>query len=678
VEVAGVGVLAFPLLDVQADQLKAVAEPAPYGLGEQTLIDVNVRRAWQIGPDRLHVGGTAWSADLHEITARAASGLGVSGRVSADLYKMLVYDEGCFFAGHRDTEKAPGMFATLVVVLPSTYTGGELLVRHQGQEERLDLRCTDPSEVAFAAFYADCLHELLPIASGHRLALVYNLTRKGRAPIPPDNRKEVAALTELVAAWHGPNKIVYLLEHGYTPAELSFDNLKGVDAARGHALRTAASRAGCDVGLAFFSVKESGYAEESWGDEEFEAVEVTDRSVTITDLRILDLRMPAADFPVEDHEIAPPGILENLAFDSESFHEATGNEGASFERTYRRTALVVWPERNRLSVINQAGPDASLPFLDSLVQAGSEDHARALASLMIDSWPRDVDAESPVAGLLESLGRLRADRLIERFLNEVPAQGNYRGEDAVPIVDSLSHLAPETAARALTAIIQGNAADRPAECAVLLAAAPSALAGPAAKLLVASLPTRVERLQWGLEEQLQAPLVRDVMSFTCAIDDALARRAVDRLLTNSSTYDMDSVLIPALIDLRRKIAVWTHPATQRLIDAALEHLRARIALPLEPPSDMTRNARLTCKCSDCAGLARFLAAPDQASWSVKAAEQRRRHLENTAKCSKADVDLSTDRRGSPYSLVFKKNRASYERRVAQRAEDLRHREALEA
>jgi hypothetical protein len=44
----------------------------------------------------------------------------------------------------------PGMFATLVLVLPSMSTGGELVVRHKGREVRLDLRCEDPSEVAFA------------------------------------------------------------------------------------------------------------------------------------------------------------------------------------------------------------------------------------------------------------------------------------------------------------------------------------------------------------------------------------------------------------------------------------------------------------------------------------------------------------------------------------------------
>jgi predicted 2-oxoglutarate/Fe(II)-dependent dioxygenase YbiX len=70
------------------------------------------------------------------------------------------------------------MFATLVIVLPSLSSGGELLVRHVGREVRLGLHCDEPSEVAFAPFYADCVHEVLPVTEGHRLALVYNLLRR--------------------------------------------------------------------------------------------------------------------------------------------------------------------------------------------------------------------------------------------------------------------------------------------------------------------------------------------------------------------------------------------------------------------------------------------------------------------------------------------------------------------
>ena len=162
-EVEGVGPVALPLLPVQAEQLVAVAERAPYGRGEETLVDTDVRRTWQIAADRVRLGGKHWPQTLETILARVAEGLGVAEPITAELYKLLVYDQGSFFVSHRDTEKVPGMFATLVLVLPSMSTGGELVVRHKEREVRLDLRCEEPSEAAFAAFYADCVHEVLPV-----------------------------------------------------------------------------------------------------------------------------------------------------------------------------------------------------------------------------------------------------------------------------------------------------------------------------------------------------------------------------------------------------------------------------------------------------------------------------------------------------------------------------------
>ena len=46
-EVDGVGQIALPLLPTQAKQLVAAAERAPFGLGQQTLVDTAVRRTWR-------------------------------------------------------------------------------------------------------------------------------------------------------------------------------------------------------------------------------------------------------------------------------------------------------------------------------------------------------------------------------------------------------------------------------------------------------------------------------------------------------------------------------------------------------------------------------------------------------------------------------------------------------
>lgn len=253
IDVDGVGAIALPLLPVQAKQLIEAATRAPFGHGSETVVDAKVRRTWQIEASRIALGGKNWAKTIDGIVARAAEGLGVAGPVAAELYKLLVYDKGSLFVSHRDTEKVPGMFATLVVALPSHSAGGELIVRHKGREARLDLQTGDPAEIAFAAFYADCVHEVLPVTAGCRATLVFNLVREGKdgAPEPPAYEAETERVAALLRAWANageetcerdriddgaddkapPEKIVYPLEHAYTPAELSFETLKGADAA---------------------------------------------------------------------------------------------------------------------------------------------------------------------------------------------------------------------------------------------------------------------------------------------------------------------------------------------------------------------------------------------------------------------------------------------------------------
>src|SRR5215471_12364361 len=127
IDVDGGGRIAFPILPVQAERLVAIAAAAPYGRGEETVVDRGVRRTWQIDSAKIRIGGRHWDKTLSDLLAGVADGLGASGPLAADFYKLLIYDVGAFFVEHRDTEKAPGMFATLIVVLPSAHEGGQLV-----------------------------------------------------------------------------------------------------------------------------------------------------------------------------------------------------------------------------------------------------------------------------------------------------------------------------------------------------------------------------------------------------------------------------------------------------------------------------------------------------------------------------------------------------------------------
>jgi len=146
--VASVGPIALPLLEEQAKRLIAAAEFAPFGRREETIVDASVRNCWQIDAARVEIIGDRWREALATATARAAEGLGVEGAVEAIFYKLLIYEPGGFFIGHRDTEKCPGMFATLIVATPGVYSGGELVIR-QASAGSTDLRSNRTSRSIF-------------------------------------------------------------------------------------------------------------------------------------------------------------------------------------------------------------------------------------------------------------------------------------------------------------------------------------------------------------------------------------------------------------------------------------------------------------------------------------------------------------------------------------------------
>ncbi len=77
--------------------------------------------------------------NLKNVLEDVKNGLGIEeGAITPSLYKLLVYEKGDFFLPHKDSEKEPGMFGTLVIGLPSAHTGGELVIRFDGREEVVD------------------------------------------------------------------------------------------------------------------------------------------------------------------------------------------------------------------------------------------------------------------------------------------------------------------------------------------------------------------------------------------------------------------------------------------------------------------------------------------------------------------------------------------------------------
>ena len=345
-EVKGAGLLSFPVPEAQIRALIAAAERAPYGRGRETLLDTSVRDCWQIDAGRLRLGGAAWAETFARVLGSAAAGLGCPpDRLDAQLYKLLIYEPGGFFAAHRDTEKADGMIATLSISLPSAGAGGGLVVRHGNRESTIDMDAGEPSELAFAAFYADCTHEVRPVTEGHRLSLVFNLClRAGDTDTPraaPDHTARVDLLAKRLVEWGrapgATDKLVWLLEHEYSEAGLSFGALKNTDAALARVVALAAGRAECELHAAIVHIEEYGaaaYGGYDWDpdgmdvDDDVELEEVEDSRQWLDGwVDPAGGQPPFGEIELLPEELLPRAALDDVPPDEQRVHEASGNEG---------------------------------------------------------------------------------------------------------------------------------------------------------------------------------------------------------------------------------------------------------------------------------------------------------------------------------------------------------------
>ena len=713
-DVKGAGMLSFPVPEAQVQALIAVAERAPYGKGPATVVDPKVRDCRQIDAARIRLAGAGWRDTFGRVLTAAADGLGCpADRLDARLYKLLIYEPGGFFASHRDTEKADGMVATLSISLPVAGTGGEIVVRHRGRERAIDMTAAEPSELAFAAFYADCEHEVRPVADGYRLSLVFNLClRAGDTDTPrtaPDYGQQVDRLAKRLAAWRrGPDavdKLAWVLEHEYSEAGLSFDALKNRDAALARILAAAAGRADCALHAAVLHLEEWGAASYSggWGwdapdDDDLEMEEVEDYRQWLDGWVGPDGdRPPFGEIDLSPEERLPRGALDDAEPDDQRIEEATGNAGATVERSYRRAALVLWPESRTLGIVAAGGIDAAVAWVaEELGGSGgdADDRIRTLTSELIDIWPAgrgnfDEPRAPGHAPMLRLLLESRDEEGAARFLQDV-ILARYDGSENDALAAVLDMLGPPGADYFLLDMIGANLRRRPAAMLGLLwrlAEGPGAAADPAwdvvlretvraaLEVLPAALPPEPkEDVPWTASRRPTrfsetAVYHLFALAWRLGLADAAAA-AAGAVAAEPRVVAPDRALPAVLAKLHAEEGAAGGAAFARLWRHAADALLARSGEPPTPPGNWTIAANAGCRCEHCDRLRDFCKDPAARTARFPLRKDLRAHLHQIIDGQELDIEHVTERRGRPFTLVCTKTRASHERRLAEYAEDV--------
>ncbi|KAJ3348186.1 hypothetical protein GGF32_006357 [Allomyces javanicus] len=444
-EIDGVGTIALPVVeDVQVAKLVSVAREAPFGRGFDTVLDPAVRKTWEIEPDKVHFANPAWDAGIAALSQEIATKLGFPNTAMAmHLYKMLLYVPGGHFVKHRDTEKHDYMFATVVVQLPSSHEGGELVVYQDPDQADAAptavahdfgrAQGTSRFNVHYAVHYADAEHELKPVISGYRLAMVYSLCWPANQPMPKIDRHVKSRIARQLASLARDGRVfTYFFDHHYTDrssTQLGLRMLKGVDKARYELLRAASDTLPSKDQYVFLLAH--GSRATSYGEDGYDWVREDPPEYSVKEWYDMNGRDLPTDYYRSGYggsslDISDMSAVLNpnqktrsqlWAGPRTSTREYTGNAGVTRATVYKRYLMVAVPRAQLAQfTMRNLGERALRTLLLQDVRSDVEWFTEAIAALKVMRQP--LDAATTV---LENALQFNLDQIVLDMLQTLPA-----------------------------------------------------------------------------------------------------------------------------------------------------------------------------------------------------------------------------------------------------------------
>lgn len=208
-------------------------------------------------------------------------------------------------------------------------------------------------------------------------------------------------------------KLVYILEHEYSEANISVNQLKGKDQSRMRYLSEACRDSGFCLLFAHFQLSVQGSVDEDEDDPNWAAGvdfhEIMDELESKWKLKTvfqLDGQKIAEGIDLEeDEDIINYQNFREIEPDDEECDGWTGNEGCTATHFYFRTCAVILPRRRRLDLLSEAETLDVKVYVDSLLNeiqdpnlsVMSKKELRNLCEMVIDAKKSPEKARKNVA-----------------------------------------------------------------------------------------------------------------------------------------------------------------------------------------------------------------------------------------------------------------------------------------
>ncbi|KAF9786064.1 hypothetical protein BJ322DRAFT_765163 [Thelephora terrestris] len=400
----GIGIVGLPLSDRDANLIANTGASTREGAADTVFVDRS----------RISYKNPKWETYVGEVVHEHVwKRLGCAPYKTAPRYELrelLLQKPGsrADFFSSADARTTPETFGTVIIVLPSGFTGGEIRASHGDRNLTLVSAKGSLYETTLLAWYTDVKYEVENLTSGYRLALVYNLVHtSAETPTPciPSAETLVCHTRDVFRKWllsgykgiPDDHVAAYVLEGN--------DRMKDDDVLS--VLKAAADAENMVLLLGTLCAHVTGWAEASTADKPtYGLSQGTFENPIMTQLHVVKFKVkkltdirgkPAQNgfgLLLDEGNLVPEFPFRDVEPDEQDIHPFTSYTAKPLEYWYRRRALVLFPSSKQLDVLlSSGGVEYALSELEKSASEGPTEENQKIVEFIFQNWRKTSSPE---------------------------------------------------------------------------------------------------------------------------------------------------------------------------------------------------------------------------------------------------------------------------------------------
>ncbi|KAF9650685.1 hypothetical protein BDM02DRAFT_3127503 [Thelephora ganbajun] len=399
----GIGIVGLPLSDRDAHLIAAAGLPTDEDMVQDTIL---------VNRHKVSFKNPKWESYVDEVVREHVwEKLGCAPYKTAprcEFHKLLLQKPGTRFFSSADVEMPPGTFATIIIVLPSEFKGGNIRLSHDGENLTLETAAGSLHKTNLLTWYTNVSYETENLTSGYRLALAYNLAHTpDGTPLPgiPSESTLAAHIREVFRRWVFSGYEGIPDDH-VAAYVLDEDDRVECDSVLS-ALKAAADAENICLLLGTLCAHVTGWAEASTSEKppyglfqgtlrspimkrlyrvKFKVRKLTDIKGRPTHIKIR--------FILDEDNLVPEFPFRGIAPDEQHLHQFDGNNqlgrrsaGIFWLLGYERPVLVSFPNSKQLDVLlASGGVGHAIAELEESVSEGPTRENQKIMEYIFGNW----------------------------------------------------------------------------------------------------------------------------------------------------------------------------------------------------------------------------------------------------------------------------------------------------